>query len=121
MGRYELLKECQEYVHGKEPNTILVLTGPSGCGKSNVMAGLSQMFSQGQRIRTNANTKLLEFQHHKPFDASKRGSSWDNPEVVSLFMGASNGYCPPSSRVVFVMRCPGWTLVLMLPLRAVWH
>ncbi|KAJ1472907.1 hypothetical protein T484DRAFT_1838453 [Baffinella frigidus] len=94
-GRYEILKEAQEYILKGAPNTILAITGPSGAGKSNIMAALDKMFREGWRVQANPSTKLLQLVETPGFEGKKRGASWDKPEVASIFIGLSNGNTTP--------------------------
>ena len=102
-GRYETLLKAQKYVVEGAPNNILVITGKPGTGKSNVMACIHKMFAgddkhPGYRVVPNPHTKQLQLDpvnDHSKQQQQQRGHLWQKPEVISIFMGASNGNNTP--------------------------
>ena len=103
-GRYETLEKAQQFVSDGAPNTILVIAGKPGTGKSNVMACLHKMFAEGHRVLPNPHTKTLQLDAiAENAKAPPRGHSWARPEVVSIFMGASNGNTTPRYLLYLLM------------------
>jgi hypothetical protein len=94
-GRYEVLLKSQRFIDAAPANTILVVSGKAGTGKSNVMACLDKMFSQGYRVVPNPHTQRLHLDPVAQDAKHPRGHSWKRPEVVSIYMGASNGNTTP--------------------------
>jgi WD40 repeat protein len=103
-GRYETLERAQQFVGDAAPNTILVIAGKPGTGKSNIMACLHKMFAEGHRVLPNPHTKTLQLDViAENAKAPPRGHSWARPEVVSIFMGASNGNTTPRYLLYLLM------------------
>jgi hypothetical protein len=93
VGRNELLKSVQEYVHSIQsaPNRILLVCGPEGTGKTNLMAFVYSMFYKGIRIARNAHTGMLETISLASHNPSRRGHSWNEPEVIYASLKLSLG------------------------------
>uniref|UniRef100_A0A7S0MQX2 C2 domain-containing protein n=1 Tax=Cryptomonas curvata TaxID=233186 RepID=A0A7S0MQX2_9CRYP len=93
VGRNELLKSVQEYVHSIQsaPNRILLVCGSEGTGKTNLMAFVYNMYVKGIRIARNAHTGMLETISLASHNPSRRGHSWNEPEVIYLPLRLSLG------------------------------
>jgi len=107
-GRYETLLKAQQFVAHGGANCILVVSGKAGSGKSNVMACLDKMFTMGHRVQANPHStvgqpKRLQLDHILSNINVLRGSSWQRPEVVSMYMGASNGNTTPRYLLYLLM------------------
>ena len=102
-GRYEPLMKAQHFVADAAHNSVLVVSGKPGTGKSNFMACLHRMFVDGYRVVANPHTKRLQLDPVVQDAKHPRGNSWHRPEVVSIFMGASNGNTTPRYLLYLLM------------------
>ena len=102
-GRYENLLKAQQFIIQGLPQTILVISGKPGTGKSNFMSCLHKMFSEGHRVQPNPHTKQLQLDAIADDSKHPRGHAWTRPEVVSIFMGASNGNNNPRYLLYLLM------------------
>jgi WD40 repeat protein len=94
-GRYETLLKAQTFVAETDSNRILIISGKAGTGKSNVMSCLVKMFTEGYRVVPNPHTKQLQLDPVAEYSKVPCGRSWSRPEVISIFMCASNGNTTP--------------------------